>query len=159
MKPNRRSPLPSQFGEQVTGMVDLIHAEFLFSRIPVHIRNSLPPEHRQEVLNAFLKMATERNSPIKFETIFPFFFRRYYMVVWLGRDRRKSTAAAERLRRELFPLPIRTFFYLILMWVVLSCFGVLAFMCLYWLKSFLGIDIFPDHHLKDFMEMFVEWIS
>ncbi|MEY4345582.1 MAG: hypothetical protein RL032_1414 [Pseudomonadota bacterium] len=159
MKSNSGQPLPTHTGKQPTGMADLIQAEFLFSRIPAHIRDLLPPEHRQEVLNAFLRMALERNSPIKFETVFPFFFRRYYMAVWLGRDRRKSTVATERARRELVPLPIRTFFYLALLWVVLVCFGLLAFMCLYWFKTFLGIDIFPDHHLKDFVEMFVEWIS
>lgn len=140
-------------------MADLIHAEYLFSRIPAHIRDLLPPEHRQEVLNAFLKMASERNSPIKFETILPFFFRRYYLLIWFGRDRRKSTVDAEHGRRALVPLPVRTFFYLMLLGVVLACFGLLAFMGLYGLKSFLGINIFSNHHLKDFLDMFVDWIS
>ncbi|MFM2051014.1 MAG: hypothetical protein RL682_1505 [Pseudomonadota bacterium] len=159
MKSNSRPPTPTHVGKQPTGMAYLIQAEFLLSRIPAHIRDSLPPEHRQEVLNAFLRMALERNSPIKFEAVFPFFFRRYYMAIWLGRDRRKSTVATERTRRELVPRPIRTFFYLSVLWVVLVCFGLLALTGLYWFKSFLGIDIFPDHHLRDFVEMFVEWIS
>jgi hypothetical protein len=159
MKSNSCPPLPTHVGEQVTGMADLIHAEFLFSRIPAHIRNLLSTEQRQEILNAFLRMALDRNSPVKFEAVFPFFFRRYYMVLWLGRDRRKSTTATERARRERVPLPIRTFFYLALLWLVLTSFGLLAFMGLYWTKSFLGIDIFPNHHLKDFVELFVEWIS
>jgi hypothetical protein len=159
MKPNSGPPISTRVGKQETGMAELIHAEFLFSRIPAHVRNFLPPEHRQEVLNAFLKMALERNSPIKFEATIPFFFRRYYVLIWFGRDRRRATVDAERNRRALVPRPIRTFFYLILLWVVLACFGLLAFMGLYWFKSFLGIDIFPNHHLKDFVEMFVEWIS
>jgi hypothetical protein len=145
--------------KSVTGLADLIQAEFLLSRIPVHIRDILSPENRQEILNAFLRMALERNSPIKFEATFPFFFRRYYLVLWMGRDRRNSTVAAERARRGMVPLPIRTIFYLALLWFTLTCFGLLAFMCLYLLKSALGIDIFPSHHLKDVAEMLVEWIT
>jgi hypothetical protein len=159
MTPNNGPPMPTPTGKKPKGMADLIQAEFLFSRIPAHIRDLLTSEQRQEIINAFLRMSLERNSPIKLETTFPFFFRRYFMVIWLGRDRRKSTAATESARRELVPLPIRTFFYLTVLWAVLACFGLLAFMGLYWLKSFLGIDIFPGHHLKDFVDMFVDWIS
>lgn len=60
-------------------LAELIHAEYLVSRIPRPIWEKLPPEDKQEVMNAFLKMGLERHSPIKFEATFPFFFRHYYM--------------------------------------------------------------------------------
>lgn len=142
-----------------SGLASLIHAEYLFSRIPAHIRETLSLEHRQEVLNAFLKIELERNSPVKFDITLPFFFRRYYLLVWFGRDRRSSTVAKEDVRKSYVPWPLRAFFYLIVLWFTVASFTLLSFIGLYMLKSFLGIDIFPTRHLKDFVEILMDWIT
>lgn len=159
MKTDSESPEPTRKNEPAPSMAALIHAEFLYSRIPAHVRDSLPLEQRQEVLNAFLTMTTSPNSPFKFEAVFPFFFRRYYLLLLFGRDRRRSTSNAEHVRRERVPMPIRSFMYMALLGIVLASFVITLFMGIYLLKSYLGIDLFPNQHLKDFFNMFVDWIS
>lgn len=140
-------------------LAELIHAEYLVSRIPRPIWEKLPSEDKQEVMNAFLKMALERHSPIKFDATFPFFFRHYYMLVWLGRDRRSSTVSRERTRTKMVPWPVRFFFYALLIWFTAASFALLSFVMMYMLKSWLGIDIFPSHHLRDFVEILLNWIT
>ncbi len=101
----------------------------------------------------------ERQGPVKFDGTIPLFFRRYFFVLWFGRDRRGKTVAEERVRTEMVPWPIRLVFYLILIWFTASSFALLTFVAMYMLKSFLGIDIFPNQHLRDFVEVLLNWLS
>lgn len=140
-------------------LAELIQAEYLVSRIPATIWKPLPPDQKQEILNAFLKMAFERHSPIKFQAVIPLFFRRYYFLLWFGRDRRGKTVSDERVRTQMVPWPIRLVFYTFLIWFTASSFALLTFVSMYMLKSWLGIDIFPSHHLRDFVEMLMDWIT
>ena len=43
-------------------------------------------------------------------------------------------------------LALSTMFFVI-------CFGAVLFFAIYKLKSYMGIDIFPQHHLSDFIEI------
>ncbi len=101
----------------------------------------------------------QRQSAIKFSGRLHLIFRTYYLVIMLGRDRRHSTLEREASKRALVPLPIRNFFYTSLLVLTITAFGILAFVGLYMLKSALGIDIFPNHHLRDFVLMFIDWIT
>lgn len=143
----------------IPSLAELIHAEYLLSRIPAHIRDALAPDQRQEVLNAFLEIALERNSPLKFEATLPFFFRRYYLLIWFGRDRRKTTAITEEVRRNKVPLPIRLVMYFAVIWFIATSFSLLTFVAMYVVKSSLGIDIFPNEHLRDFVEVVLNWLT
>lgn len=140
-------------------LAELIQAEYLVSRIPTTIWKPLPPDQKQEILNAFLKMTVERHSPIKFQGVIPLFFRRYYFLLWFGRDRRAKTVSDERVRTQMVPWPIRLVFYTFLIWFTASSFALLTFVSMYMLKSWLGVDIFPSHHLRDFVEMLMDWIN
>jgi hypothetical protein len=90
-----------------------------------------------------------RRHPVDVRFTVPLSFRRYFVVLLAGRDRRASVAAreADRGRARTHALGGGAFAGLSgLLFVAIAAFGVLA---LYGVKSFLGIDLFPDFHALD----------
>jgi hypothetical protein len=137
----------------------VIYAEYILSRIPANVRQGLSQEQTDGIRKALRDDAKQRQSAIKLSGRIPLIFRSYYFVLMFGRDRRLRTLDRDAVRRALIPLPIRTFFYTTLLVITTTAFGILAFVGLYMLKSALGIDIFPNYHLRDFVMMLIDWIT
>jgi hypothetical protein len=81
------------------------------------------------------------------------FFERLYFVLLIGKDRRKSTRKLLVERRQRASFMAGAVFIGILFLNVFMTVTVVGFFILYFVKSFLGIDIFPDMHLWDFLNM------
>ncbi|MDP2401218.1 MAG: hypothetical protein Q8M66_04500, partial [Actinomycetota bacterium] len=90
---------------------------------------------------------------------FPFFFRKYYFAIFFGRDRRRSTLENEVYRIQNTPKILKTIAVFSGMSLVFVGFGVTLLVGLYLLKNALGIDIFPDTHLRDIGAAFLRAID
>jgi hypothetical protein len=64
----------------------------------------------------------------------------------VGQDRRSDTRARESLRRT----AVRGMIFILILYGLVALSIPLIFLMLYALKSLMGIDIFPDQHLRDF---------
>ena len=85
--------------------------------------------------------------PIDVRGIIPLFFTQYYFVLLMGKDRRLATRRIENIRREKSALAGGALFLFFGM-SPLILFGLLL---LYFMKSAMGIDLFPDKHLWDIL--------
>ncbi len=144
---------------QATKEASEIFAEYTLSRIPTDVRATFSPEQVAAFRKALVAQAQNRSNVFDLRFTIPLFFRKYYFVLQLGRDRRRSTDAREKDRIGNTPQPIKTALKASAVSLVFFGFGLLIFTALYLLKSALGIDIFPDFHLRDLVAEFVLWID
>jgi len=79
----------------------------------------------------------------------PLYFARYYIVFLLGRDLRRSTRTILLERRRDSSQAAGFTLVFTLIWNILLILLVAGFVIIYYLKSTMGIDIFPDMHLWD----------
>ncbi len=77
----------------------------------------------------------------------PLFFIKYHIHINLLRDRSETRRVKERARRLLGKIVGKVF----LAYLALCIFLPFIFFGLYLIKSWLGIDIFSDYHLSDFI--------
>ncbi|MEN9384690.1 MAG: hypothetical protein RL323_1833 [Pseudomonadota bacterium] len=132
-----------------------IFADYTLSRIPPDVRAGFAPEQIAEIRKALVAQTSMSGKVFDLRFTVPLFFRKYYFVLMVGRDRRRSTYEREHDRIEGTPKPIRSFLMATVASVVFFSFGLLVLTGLYMLKSALGIDIFPDFHLRDLVSGFV----
>ncbi len=78
----------------------------------------------------------------------PLFFRKYYFVILIGRDTRETTQAIEADRRA----GVRRVGFIMSLVFISIPLLIFIFLLLYFLKSALGINIFPHRHLGDFTD-------
>ncbi len=108
----------------------------LFERLPADLRASLSPEQRAALQQA-LRQQWRRHA-IDIRHSFGFWRWRWYFVVIAGRDRRELT----RRQEKFFSMAEFGF------WLGYLGFSILlGLLALYMIKSALGIDLFPNHHL------------
>lgn len=87
-----------------------------------------------------------RRHPVDIRMTIPLFFMKLYLVLLMGRDKRSTTRNKEERRKQKATTMSAVFgVYLI----ICAAFPII-FLALYVVKSFLGIDLFPDQHLSDF---------
>lgn len=75
---------------------------------------------------------------------------RFYLVFFLGRDRRRAIRKTDEERRRRASLCFQALILLLLAVVLSAGFLIFSAVGLYIIKSVLGIDLFPDKHLWDF---------
>ncbi|CAA0110148.1 Uncharacterised protein [Zhongshania aliphaticivorans] len=99
-----------------------------------------------------IETAIGRNAPFRQHAIdlrgsIRLFFARFYFVILFGRDHRHTVQTTENNRRK----EAKSISFVILLFV-LGCLLIPAILfSIYVLKSFLGIDLFPEQHLSDFI--------
>ena len=136
-----------------------IYAEYTISRIPAEVRASLTEVQMDAIRTALVAQDESQKHSLDIRGTIPLFFTKYYFVLFAGKDRRKSTVQKEQQRINKVPLPIRLLLYSMVLSTVIVSFSLLAFAILYLLKTWLGIDIFPKHHLIDFINMLGDGFS
>lgn len=94
--------------------------------------NELSEETKTSIEKAVLALTGDHHK-VDYRATFPFFFKRYYIVLLMGRDLRK-------IRRKESPFKLIFLTLLLLMFLSLACVSVVF--VLYIIKSALGIDIF-----------------
>jgi len=100
-----------------------------------------------EAIRTAIKTSLPKKHAIDVRGIIPLFFIRLYFVFMLGRDPRQSIHHIESDRRTTSLLMASVLFLAVMMiGLVIFSLGIL-----YILKSELGINIFSDRHLWDFI--------
>lgn len=120
--------------------------ESVIDRIDKDVRTSLTRKQIAAIRNAISLQKPNNKYSIDTRGILPLFFARYYFVFLMGRDRRNVTQRSEKERREKTSL---TGGLLFIIFAVLPLF-LIVFSLIYFFKSSIGINFFPEKHLWDF---------
>jgi len=119
----------------------------VMSKIDKNILDSLTTEQLSEIKAAISASKPLKKHPVDFRGIISLFFVRFYFVLLMGRDRRYTVKSIEKERRRSADIFASFLFFI----TILSPIIVGLFLLAYFIKSFLGIDIFPDSHLWDIL--------
>jgi len=113
------------------------------------ITESLSHEQRKELIGLMKRMLPPVPSKGIIDIRFAFwFFQNWYIVLIFGKDTRKQFKALDKgdMDRSLTTVA-KIFTYLFMLVSLLIVFLIL----LYFLKSAVGIDLFPDTHFPDML--------
>jgi len=128
-------------------------ADFTLSRIPQEVRVSLTEKQYDAIRTSLIARNESARHAIDIRIRIPLFFRSYYVVLFSGRDLRGSTYYLEIDRLNKIPKPLRQVFNRLILFIFLSIIALIGFIAVYKIKTFLGIDIFPDFHLNSLFPM------
>ncbi len=129
------------------------YADFTLSRIPDSIRESFTDEQYQAVRNVLTAREDCSRHSVDIRFTVPLFFRRYYFVLFAGRDRRVTTHQLEKNRRVSIPEIIWKSLCFIASAMVSISVLLLLVLGFYMVKRLLGIDLIPGFHLNDVLEL------
>jgi hypothetical protein len=124
-------------------------SEYYYSQINSSIEKSFSYEQRNAVKSILQRAASIPSAKIVDLRGTFWLFKRFYFVLFIGRDIRER----ERISGDLYTKIIG---YLALLFIGLIEFIIIVFLIftiLYFVKSFMGINIFPDKHLSDFYKL------
>lgn len=124
------------------------YTRFVLSKVEPDVLASLTEHQFAAVRHAVEQARPISRHPIDIRGVIPLIFARFYFVLLAGRDNRADTKGREnRLRHALSS----AFGALVLGTVILLPILVILLLVGYALKSFLGLDLDPGHHLIDFL--------
>ncbi len=127
----------------------------IWKRLDPEVRKSLSKEQTIAVLEAIHSGSKGRKHTIDLRGVIPLFFKKYYFVFHFGRDTRQQTLNAEQDRRQ----AAARFSDAVFIIFIVSPFILLGLLLLYFLKSALGINIFPNFHLSDLWNSLFRWLD
>lgn len=119
--------------------------------IPEDIRATFSEEQFHGLQVALGKIKNRRHL-IDMRMVVPLYWARYYVVFLVGRDLRSHVQDILINRRQRSSRAAQIGFIALVVWLLLIGIAGSAFFALYLIKSAVGIDIFPDKHLSDFLE-------
>ncbi len=114
------------------------------------LTENLTHEQRKELINLMKRMLPPVPSRGLIDVRFAFwFFGNWYIVFIFGKDTRNQFKAIDKGDWDRSLTVVAKIFTYIFMALVLI---LLTLMLLYFLKSSMGIDLFPDQHLMDVLK-------
>ncbi|KZY73644.1 hypothetical protein A3742_12865 [Oleiphilus sp. HI0071] len=121
------------------------NSEYYFSQLPEGLRNDLSTEQAREI-----KRVIDRAIPVPSKKIFSleltfWLFKRFYCVFYLGEDKRRLIPNFGTNYGKMLKLSAHIVSTLIV-WIATI---FVAGAAVYYAKSTLGIDIFPNQHAQD----------
>ncbi len=123
--------------------------DFVLNKISPEVRNSLTEKQLNEIENAIAAGSPLKKHPIDIRGIISLFFAKFYFVFLLGRDKRTNTRSVEKGRRKEGDFFASIFFFLFFTFPLI----LLFFAVIYITKSEFGIDIFPNSHLFEMLNI------
>jgi len=130
-----------------------IFADFTMSRIDSDVRESLTDKQMLSIRHALIAQSEWAKHKVDVRFTLPLFFAKYYFILLSGRDRRKKTRLKEVTRSHKGNFTIGFFITLLMFSVISALFWLFLIIILYWLKVELGIDVFPNFHISDFLSV------
>ena len=130
-----------------------IYAEFTTSRIVRALASKEPLSdfQRKQIQEVLLAEQNDQRHSLDIRLFFPLVFRNYYLTLFAGRDRRRSTLELQQLRWLRTSRGILRILSVLALLLLSFALAIGGFWALYRLKSSLGIDIFPGLHLSDLL--------
>jgi len=128
-------------------------AEFTMSRIDPSVRASFTDVQREAIRQALLAEGGDTRHSLDLRFTVSFYFTHYYFLILAGRDRRRSTHSKEGIRIEKTPWSVRKLISALAYFALIGVFLYVMFLGLYVLKREMGIDIFPNFHMKELIEI------
>ena len=125
------------------------YVEYTLSRLPRAVLNGLTDQQLSAIRTALGAQIESSRHSVDLRIRVPLFFRSYYVVLFMGRDRRRSVFNTERYRLELLPKGLRRGIFVAASTLVLCVLILCLLTLIYLLKSAMGIDIFKNIHLYD----------
>lgn len=114
------------------------------------IKETLSHEQRKELMSLMKRMLPPVPSFGIIDIRFSFWFIRYWYVVFIfGKDTRNQYKSLDKGDMNVGLTTVARIVTYIVMFLVLL---ILFLYLLYLLKSYVGIDLFPDLHLKDIIK-------
>lgn len=135
-------------------MTQPIHDPFtnnVINSIPVNMRETFSDEQLDALQQALAKVHSRSRHLLDVRVQISLYWTRYYIVFLLGRDMRSHVQEILLNRRQRSSRAVQIGFIALAGWFLIAGISVTGFIVLYLLKSALGIDIFPDKHLSDFL--------
>lgn len=123
----------------------------VINSLPEHIRGSFSPEQMEALQHVLSKVNQQSRHLIDVRIQIPLYWVHYYVVFLLGRDLRSHVQETLIKRRQRSSRAAQIGFVALMSWLLIAGLAVSAFMALYLIKSALGINIFSDKHLRDFL--------
>jgi hypothetical protein len=121
-----------------------------------HIRESLDYQQKNELSRFLNRILPQRGTHIVDIRVTFWFIKSWYLVIQFGVDKRDSKRIRNiDISQRIIGIIINTIFVIILAILIF----LVVFYILYLLKSFAGIDIFPDKHLSDFIHINVKMMQ
>lgn len=119
--------------------------------IPIEIRDSFSPKQMNALVDALHKERLNSRHLVDARFTIPLFFTHYYAVFLLGKDRRAHNKKTLVNRRNKGSLISKMAFITLLIVNGSIVLLLLSLFAAYLAKSMLGINLFPDMHLWDFI--------
>ena len=130
-------------------MNDRRDEDYLFNMINPTIQESLNFEQKREIKAVLRRLSPSSMGKKYFDIRFTFWFiKRLYFVWIIGVDQRKKSRAGTATASQ---RAVTLVFQLLMYLGILISIILVAFLILYSLKSFAGIDILPDMHLQEYL--------
>lgn len=124
-----------------------VYTEHVMSNIDPAVFSSLNLLQIQAVEIAVSSSAPFRRHGVDLRGTLRLYFAQFYFVILMGRDRRIDISNREAGRR--YQAGVVSAF---IMLYTLICIALpVVLLLLYGIKSWLGIDLFPDQHLSDIL--------
>ncbi len=124
------------------------YTRYVLEKIEPEVFTSLSEKQFAAIRHAIELARPISKHPIDIRGVIPLLFARFYFVLLAGHDIRDTTARREqRLRHAISS----AFGALVLGSVILLPITAIGLIIGYGLKSFLGIDLDPNHHVTDFL--------
>jgi len=137
-----------------------IFAQFTIGKIKTALKDKpLTPEQQAAVLDVLRAAESEQRHSLDLRLFVPLIFRNFYIVILAGRDRRRGVVMLQRALRQRTLRSILRFFVISASILLSFVVAALLVWALYWLKSALGIDIFPGWHFSDLVSNSWDWIT
>ena len=125
------------------------YVEYTLSRLPRDVLNGLTDKQLSAIRTALGAQIESSRHAVDLRIRVPLFFRSYYVVLFMGRDRRRSVFKTERYRIEILPKGLRRGIFDAASALVLGVLILCLLTLIYLAKSAMGIDIFKNIHLYD----------
>jgi len=130
-------------------------SENIIANIPLDVRSSFNQEQLQAIREALATAHDRSRHIIDIRFSIPLYFVKYYIVFLYGKDLRRDTRRILLERRKESSLAAGFTVMFVLFINLLLIMLVIMFLAIYFLKSALGIDIFPDSHLMDIFSLVI----
>lgn len=118
---------------------------YYYHQLPAGIRDDFSVEQAREIQKVITRAIRVPSKKIVSLEFTFWFFKRFYMVFYLGEDRRTLARFADQNSVKILKLLSHS-----VMTLLIWCTTIfVALSILYYTKTILGFDVFPDQHAEE----------